>query len=175
MVDEHHLSRVRACQAVGLPRSALYKPTTDRAAKDAPVIDAINVMLEKRPRWGFWKCFDRLRQDGHGWNHKRVYRVYCAMRLNLKRKVRRRVLTRERQPLLASSELNRVWALDFMRDTLYDGSPFRTLNVITRATGRRCASNAARRSPRRAWFACWSNWWRCSGGLRRSASITAPS
>lgn len=130
MVDEHHLSRVRACQAVGLPRSALYKPTTDRSAKDAPVIEAINVMLEKRPRWGFWKCFDRLRQDGHGWNHKRVYRVYCAMRLNLKRKVRRRVLTRERQPLLASSELNCVWALDFMRDTLYDGRPFRTLNVI---------------------------------------------
>lgn len=63
MVDEHHLSRVRACQAVGLPRSALYKPTTDQAAKDAPVIQAINGMLEKRPRWGFWKCFDRLRQD----------------------------------------------------------------------------------------------------------------
>ena len=83
MVDEHHLSRVRACKAVGLPRSALYKPTTDQATKDAPIIETINAMLEKRPRWGFWKCFDRLRQDGHGWNHKRVYRVYCAMRLNL--------------------------------------------------------------------------------------------
>lgn len=130
MVDEHHLSRVQACRAVGLPRSALYKPTTDQAAKDAPVIGAINAVLAKRPRWGFWKCFDRLRHDGHGWNHKRVYRVYCAMRLNLKRKVRRRLLTRERQPLLASTELNRVWALDFMRDTLYDGRPFRTLNVI---------------------------------------------
>jgi len=130
MVDEHHLSRVRACRAVGLPRSALYKPTTDRATRDGPVISAINDVLEKRPRWGFWKCFDRLRHDGRGWNHKRVYRVYCAMRLNLKRKVRRRLLTRERQPLLASTELNRVWALDFMRDTLYDGRPFRTLNVI---------------------------------------------
>ena len=130
MVEEHRLSRVRACKAVGLSRSALYKPTTDRAAKDAPVIQAINEVLEKRPRWGFWKCFERLHQDGRGWNHKRVYRVYCAMRLNLQRKVRRRVLTRERQPLLASTELNRVWALDFMRDTLYDGRPFRTLNVI---------------------------------------------
>ena len=130
MVEEHHLSRVRACKAVGLPRSALYKPTTDRAAKDAPVIQAINEVLEKRPRWGFWKCFDRLHQDGRGWNHKRVYRVYCAMKLNLQRKVRRRLITRERQPLLASNELNRVWALDFMRDTLYDGRPFRTLNVI---------------------------------------------
>jgi len=130
MVEDHCLSRVRACKAVGLPRSALYKPTTDRAAKDAPLIDAINTVLEKRPRWGFWKCFDRLRQDGRDWNHKRVYRVYCSMRLNLKRKVRRRLITRPRQPLLASCELNRVWALDFMRDTLYDGRPFRTLNVI---------------------------------------------
>lgn len=130
MVDKHHLSRVRACRAVGLPRSALYKPTMDQAAKDAPVIDAINKAMEKRPRWGFWKCFDRLRQDGHGWNHKRVYRVYCSMRLNLKRKARWRLLARERQPLLASTEHNRVWALDFIRDTLYDGRPFRTLNVI---------------------------------------------
>jgi putative transposase len=130
MVEEHHLSRVRACKAVGLPRSALYRPTADRAGEDAPVIEAINAVVDKRPRWGFWKCFERLRADGHGWNHKRVYRVYCAMRLNLKRKAKRRVITRQRQPLLASQELNHVWALDFMRDTLYDGRPFRTLNVI---------------------------------------------
>lgn len=130
MVEDHRLSRVRACQAAGLPRSALYKATKDRAAADAPVIQALNEIVEKRPRWGFWKCFERLRCDGRGWNHKRVYRVYCAMRLNLKRKAKRRLITRERQPLLTSSQLNQVWALDFMRDTLYDGRPFRTLNVI---------------------------------------------
>ena len=135
MVEDHQLSRVRACKAVGLPRSALYKPTKDLAAADAPVIQALNDVVEKRPRWGFWKCFERLRSDGHGWNHKRVYRVYCGMRLNLKRKAKRRVITRERQPLLASQELNRVWALDFMRDTLYDGRPFRTLNVIDEGNG----------------------------------------
>jgi putative transposase len=40
------------------------------------------------------------------------------------------VLTQERQPFEASLKLNHVCALDFMRDTLYDGRPFRTLNVI---------------------------------------------
>ena len=40
------------------------------------------------------------------------------------------MITRERQPLLASNALNQVWALDFKRDTLYDGRPFRALNVI---------------------------------------------
>lgn len=74
MVEDHHLSRVRAYQAVGLPQSVLHKPTTDQAAKDAPVINAINGVLEKRSRWGFWKCIDQLRRDGHGWNHEQAYR-----------------------------------------------------------------------------------------------------
>lgn len=91
---------------------------------------ALNEIIAKRTRWGFWKCFDRLRADGKAWNHKRVHRVYCEMRLNLKGKAKRRLATRERQPLLTTHELNRVWALDFMRDTMYDGRPFRTLNVI---------------------------------------------
>lgn len=46
------------------------------------------------------------------------------------RSARNRLITREHQPLLTSHELNRAWALDVMRDTLYDGRPFRTLNVI---------------------------------------------
>lgn len=130
LVSEHQLSRSEACQIVGISRSAFYKPTVDWAAKDAPVIAALNDIVSKRCRWGFWKCFHRLRGDGHGWNHKRVHRVYCAMRLNLQRKAKKRVVTRERQPLEAPPQLNGVWALDFMRDTMYDGRPFRTLNVI---------------------------------------------
>lgn len=130
LVAEGQLSRSKACRIVGFSRSALYRPTVDWAAKDGAVIAALNEMVNKRSRWGFWKCFHRLRADGHGWNHKRVHRVYCAMKLNLQRKARKRVVTRERQPLGAEKAINRVWALDFMRDTMYDGRPFRTLNVI---------------------------------------------
>jgi putative transposase len=130
MVSEHRLSRSKACKTVGLSRSALYKPTVDWAAKDALVIAVLNDIVSKRSRWGFWKCFHRLRGDGHGWNHKKVHRIYCAMRLNLQRKAKKRVMRRERQPLGIAQELNCVWALDFMRDTMYDGRPFRTLNVI---------------------------------------------
>ncbi|WP_371416979.1 IS3 family transposase [Malikia spinosa] len=130
LVAEHPLSRSKACRIVGFSRSALYKPTVDWSAKDAPVIAALNEMVSQRSRWGFWKCFHRLRADGHGWNHKKVHRVYCAIKLNLPRKAKKRVVTRERQPLVAHKVLNRIWALDFMRDTMYDGRPFRTLNVI---------------------------------------------
>jgi putative transposase len=52
------------------------------------------------------------------------------MKLNMKRRTKKRRITRERQPLGIATCLNQVWALDFMRDTLYDGRPYRTLNVI---------------------------------------------
>lgn len=130
LVGEHRLSRARACRIVGFSRSAYYQPTVAWAVRDAPVIDALNAIVAERTRWGFWKCYRRLRADGHPWNHKRVHRVYCSLRLNLQRNAKKRLVTRERQPLSVSAVVNRVGALDFMHDTLYDGRPFRTLNVI---------------------------------------------
>lgn len=130
MVNDHRLPIARACRIVRMSRSAYYKPTTDWAQRDAPVVDALNEIVAKRSRWGFWKCFNRLRSDGRGWNHKRVHRVYCKMRLNLKRKARRRTWDREKRPLEAPDGLNKVWSIDFMHDSTYDGRSFRTLNVI---------------------------------------------
>ena len=98
--------------------------------RDQSVIDLLQTIIEKRPRWGFWKCFDRIRLDGHRFNHKRVHRVYCDLKLNMKRRTRKRIPHRPRQPLDYSQGLNLTWSLDFMRDTLYDGRAFRTLNVI---------------------------------------------
>jgi putative transposase len=94
---------------------------------------ALQAVVVEEQRWGFWKCHDRLRALGYGWNHKRIWRVYCQLRLNLPRRTKRRVPQRERQPLLVEPRINAVWALDFMRDTLYSGRVFRTLNVIDEA------------------------------------------
>jgi putative transposase len=98
--------------------------------RDRPVIELLNGQVARRPRWGFWKLYDRLRLDGHGINHKRLHRVYRAMKLNLPRRTKHRLPQRLRQPLLAPQRLNEIWALDFMADALYGWRPFRTLNVI---------------------------------------------
>jgi putative transposase len=117
---EHSLSIQRACRIVGLSRTAFYRVPRSSAERDAAVISVLNGMVAKRPRWGFWKCFDRIRIEGHPWNHKRVHRVYCALRLNLPRRTKKRLPTRDPLPLDAPGELNRIWSLDFMHDTLYD-------------------------------------------------------
>ena len=60
------------------------------------VIDAIQSELAKSPQSGFWKCYFRLRFQGYSLNHKRVYRVYCQLGLNLKRRVKKVLPKREK-------------------------------------------------------------------------------
>jgi putative transposase len=132
-MEERSLSVSRACGIVGLSRSAFYKPAEPAAQRDAEVIDALNGIVEMSPRWGFWKCFDRLRLDGRQWNHKRVWRVYCQLGLNIPKRTKKRLPQRDPVPLKAGTLVNQGWALDFMHDVLYDGRRFRTLNVIDEA------------------------------------------
>ncbi len=131
--QEHGLSVARACSSARLSRAAYYGPVQDRSEADAEIVAALNELIAVELRWGFWKCFDRLRQMGKRWNHKKVYRVYCRLRLNQKRRAKRRLIPRPRQALDIPAQINEVWALDFMHDRLYSGRPFRTLNVIDEA------------------------------------------
>jgi putative transposase len=57
MTTHHHLSKARACRIVGLSRSVLYRPKVNWMERDKEVIDALNAIIAKRSRWGFWKCF----------------------------------------------------------------------------------------------------------------------
>ncbi len=116
VVQEHGLSIQDACRVVSLARTAYYRAPHPLSERDAEVIAALNRLAEKRPRWGFWKCYDALRLEGKPWNFKRVHRVYCAMRLNLPRRTKRRVPPRDPLPLGAPLSLNAVWSLDFMAD-----------------------------------------------------------
>ena len=92
MTTHHHLSKARACRIVGLSRSVLYRPKVNWLERDKEVIDALNAIIAKRARWGFWKCFDRMRLDGLPYNHKKVHRVYCDMKLNMPRRTKKRLV-----------------------------------------------------------------------------------
>ena len=127
--NDHELSIEKACAAAGLGRASWYRKPS-RVMEDKEVVHALNGLMERWPRWGFWKCFDRLRLEGYLWNHKRVWRVYCTMGLNLPRRKKRLLLARERQPLEVFPVANASWAIDFMHDVLYGGKRFRTLNVL---------------------------------------------
>ena len=81
---EHGLSERRACAAVSLERSVYhYQP---RPSADEPIVKLLVELAWQQPAQGFGKLFRRLRRMGHVWNHKRVYCIYCALKLNKRRK-----------------------------------------------------------------------------------------
>lgn len=97
MMQDHGLSQRRACQAAGVARSVIrYRKTPDQ---DALVISTLQELVESYPERGFGKLFKLIRRRGLAWNHKRVWRVYCALKLNLRRKGKRRLPPREPKPL----------------------------------------------------------------------------
>ena len=130
MHEEHGLAVVRGCECVGLSRAAYYREPVDWQVRDAGVIEALNGLVEAHPRWGFWKYVDRCAALDHPWNHKRLYRVYCALGLNQPRRTKRKLPTRAREPLIVPQRADQVWSADFMSDALYHGSRLRTFNVI---------------------------------------------
>lgn len=81
--------------------------------------------------WGFGLCFLHLRNvKGFGWNHKRVYRIYRELELNLRIKPKKRLARERPEPLAVPEGINHTWSIDFMHDQLGDGRSFRLLNVL---------------------------------------------
>lgn len=52
------------------------------------------------------------------------------MRLNLRRKYKKRLPARVMEPLVRPEQPNATWSMDFMHDTLSNGVNFRSLNII---------------------------------------------
>lgn len=128
MVEEHEVSQRQACNTLGVPRSTYhYKP---EPKVDTPIIMELENLVSKHPAIGFWQSYHRIRKRGFVWNHKRVYRVYTGLKLNIRRRFKKRLPTRVKQALFQPEAINQVWSIDFMSDSLWDGRKFRLLNVI---------------------------------------------
>lgn len=81
--------------------------------------------------WGFGLCFLYLRNvKDFKWNHKRVYRIYRELELNLRIKPKKRLVRSKPEPLVVPNKCNEVWSMDFMHDQLSDKRSYRLFNVI---------------------------------------------
>ena len=129
-MTQEGLSIAASCRCVALSRSNWYRVPDDWTVRDAEIIAALAALVEGRPSRGFWKCRKLLRRQGKRWNHKRIYRVYCQMKLNLRRRAKRRLPKRLRVPLYVPRLPDTVWSADFMSDALLNGRRFRTFNVV---------------------------------------------
>ena len=125
--DTYMISITRACKVIRLPKSMFYYQSVK---DDTEVIKKLLEMVALRPREGQDKIYQRLRLEGYGWNKKRVRRIYLKLGLNLRRKTKKRIPARVKEPLVQVEQPNQTWSMDFMSDALTSGLRFRTLNVI---------------------------------------------
>ncbi len=127
MIDERNAAVGRACRVVGLHRSMWYY----KSKKDDSELEAkLHELAEQLPHRGIDEYFGRLRAQGYPWGRKRVLRVYRKLKLQLRRKRKRRLPSRIKAPLTLPIAVNITWSMDFMHDVLCSGRKFRVLNVI---------------------------------------------
>jgi len=128
LVTEGQLSNRKACKLAGISRTTCrYKA---KPKDDIELQNALTALTDKHAAIGYWQCCYRLWNKGYQWNHKRIYRVYTDMKLNIRRKAKKRLPERIKQPLLIPEAPNQTWSIDFMSDSLMDGRKFRLLNVM---------------------------------------------
>src|SRR6056297_1472216 len=129
-VDQKQISIRLACATFSISQTC-YRYQPRLSDENAEIADWLLRLTQTQKRWGFGLCFLYLRNvKGYGWNHKRVYRIYRELELNLGIKPRRRIRRDYPGELDVPRAPNQVWSMDFMSDGLRDGRTIRTLNVI---------------------------------------------
>lgn len=127
-IAEHELSVKLGCKILGLSRSVYYRqPNTP---EDAKIKQALLQLAKEHVRWGFGKMNQAIRKAGYLWNHKRIRRVYCELKLNLRKKPKKRLPARERLALIQPLNPNYCWSMDFMSDALTSGQKIRSFNIL---------------------------------------------
>jgi len=117
----------RCCKVLNISRSSIYyKSKLD----DSELIAKFEEMIIKHTNRGFENYYHRIRREGHTWARSRMLRVYREMGLVRRQKRRRRLPEAMRRPLVHPKQVNEVWSMDFMSDSLEDGRTFRVLNII---------------------------------------------
>ena len=129
-VVKHGISIRLACVVYGISETC-YRYQGKLEGENALVADWLLKLTQAHKRWGFGLCFMYLRNvKGYSWNHKRVYRIYRELELNLRIKPRKRLVRERPEPLAVPARINQVWSMDFMHDQLSDGRSFRLFNVL---------------------------------------------
>lgn len=129
-VSTRNICIPNACRLFGVSESCYrYQPQLNE--ENDVIADWLMRITDSQRNWGFGLCFLYLRNvKGFRFDHKRVYRIYCEMLLNMRIKPKRRLKRNKPEPLAVPESSNECWSMDFMHDQLSDGRSVRLLNVI---------------------------------------------
>lgn len=129
-MTERSVSIALACQAFSISEGC-YRYEARHCSENDEIAQWLIRLTDNQRNWGFGLCFLYLRNvKGFGWNHKRIYRIYCLLELNLRIRPKKRMVREKPEALGVPDAINETWSMDFMHDQLSDGRSFRLFNVI---------------------------------------------
>lgn len=128
MIEQCDLSERRACVLVGLSRDS-YRNPPEAGAMTQELSSKIVEIAHARRRFGYRRIHDMLRPHFPGVNHKKVYRLYSAANLAVRKRKKAKRLVNERVPLQLATTVNEVWSMDFVSDSLSTGRRIKCLTV----------------------------------------------
>lgn len=105
---EKQVSIRLACDAFNMSETC-YRYQSLNNDENARIADLLVDLTSNHKRWGFQMCFLHLRNvRGYTWNHKRVYRIYRDLELNLRIKPRKRIIRDKPNKLKVPDKINDV-------------------------------------------------------------------
>ncbi|WP_435637858.1 IS3 family transposase [Carnimonas bestiolae] len=129
-VQSRGISIRLACEAFTISQTC-YRYVSKRNVENEQIAHWLLKLTDNNRNWGFGLCFLYLRNvKGFPYNHKRIYRIYREIELNLRIKPRKHLKREAPEPLIVPLVKNAVWSMDFMHDQLKDGRSIRLFNVI---------------------------------------------
>lgn len=137
----------RSSRVLGVRRSGLYY-IHKRKNEDTEIANMLQAKAIEQPSWGFLLLFHWCRNQGKLWNKKRVYRVYKAEKLHLRKPKARKKIKRVAINPLPAEQINQGWSMDFLSDILVsDEKKVRVLNVLDESSRKVLLAFAAKNIP----------------------------
>jgi putative transposase len=134
------VSERRACHIIGVDRASVrYR---SRRSPDDVLRQRLRQLAHERRRFGYRRLHVLLRREGHVVNRKRIYRLYKAERLMVRRRGGRKRALGMRAPIALPLAANERWSVDFVHDQMVDGRRFRIFAVVDDCT-RECLALVA--------------------------------
>ncbi|MCG3201209.1 MAG: IS3 family transposase IS407 [Gammaproteobacteria bacterium] len=123
------ISERRACGLMGISRTVLHYQAR-HCEEEQRLRGRIVKLAQARRRFGYRRIHVLLRREGVKANHKRVYRLYRAERLAVRRRRRRQGVAMEREALKLPTAVNEVWSMDLVSDALSNGRRLKCLTIV---------------------------------------------
>src|SRR5690606_20915550 len=117
------LSERWACSFVGAGRKMIRYQSC--RPPEAELRGRLRDLANERRRFGYRRLFILLRRAGEPCGSNRIYRLYRAERLTVRKRRARRRAVGTRAPILVEARPNARWSLDFVHDQFACGRRFR--------------------------------------------------